>query len=164
MIHLDTFGNFFIPQKVMFDQFDFDQFDVFASFCPDFKVSNWQFFWKVITLQPKPVFSSNKKNFSGSLKLSSICCQMVNGPFFTTGQKPSVQLFFINKTIREECSTVVQLLAPKVLLDYLRPIITIHPSHPSVRHISLNELNRPDLSRLSVTSDDYQWLPVTSKD
>ena len=34
------------------------------------------------------------------------------------------------------------------------------PSHPSVCHIALNELNRPkiDLSRPPMTSNDYQWL------
>ena len=49
------------------------------------------------------------------------------------------------------------LLAPKVLLDYLRPMITIQPNPtPSiqpVRHKALNELNRPkiDLSQPKMT-------------
>ena len=55
------------------------------------------------------------------------------------------------------------LLTPKVLLDYLQPMITIqHPTHPSVWHIALNELNRHkiDLSWPLMTSNDYQWLPM----
>ena len=55
------------------------------------------------------------------------------------------------------------LLTLKVLLDYLQPMITIqHPTHPSVWHIALNELNRHkiDLSWPSMTSNDYQWLPM----
>ena len=39
------------------------------------------------------------------------------------------------------------LLAPKVLLEYLGPMIIIHPIHPSVRHIALNELNRPKIDQ-----------------
>ena len=42
-----------------------------------------------------------------------------------------------------------------------RPLIYDNQSHPiylSIRHIALNELNRPkiDLSRPSMTSNDYQ--------
>ena len=56
---------------------------------------------------------------------------------------------------------VLVLLASKVLLDYVRPTITIHPTNPiraSNRHIALNELNRPeiDLSRPPMTTNDYQ--------
>ena len=39
------------------------------------------------------------------------------------------------------CFPLAHLLAQKVLLDYLLPMITIQ-SHP-VRHIALNQLNRP---------------------
>ena len=44
------------------------------------------------------------------------------------------------------------LSAPKVLLDYLHPMGNIQPIHLSIRHIALNELNRPniDLSRPSM--------------
>ena len=54
----------------------------------------------------------------------------------------------------------VSLLAPEVLLDYQWPNLTIHPIHQShpIRHIALNEINRPkiDLSRPPMTSND--WL------
>ena len=62
---------------------------------------------------------------------------------------------------------IIHLLASKVLLDYLRPMITIQPI-PSVHPQSLfNLLNRPwtDLSRPPMTSNDpflnisgYFWL------
>ena len=57
-------------------------------------------------------------------------------------------------------------LAPKVHLDYLLPIPSIYPSHPSVSHIALNDLNRPeiDLSRPPMISNDLQWTPITSND
>ena len=50
-----------------------------------------------------------------------------------------------------------RLLAPKVLLDYLHPMITIqsHPTHPQSL---FNYLNRPliDLSQPPMTTNDYQ--------
>ena len=54
------------------------------------------------------------------------------------------------------------LLAPKVLLDYLRPMpmITIHPTQPNTIPQSLyNHLNRPRIDRV-----DLQWLPMTIND
>ena len=48
------------------------------------------------------------------------------------------------------------LLAPKVLLDYLRPMKTIHPTNPIPSSHPSNELDRPkiDLSRPPMTSND----------
>ena len=48
------------------------------------------------------------------------------------------------------------LLAPKVLLDYLWPMITIHPTNPIPQSL-FNHLNRPwiDLSPPPVISNDY---------
>ena len=58
-----------------------------------------------------------------------------------------------------------ELLAPKVLLDYQRPMITIPtPSTQPVRHIALNEPNRLniDLSRAPMTSNDLQPKQTSS--
>ena len=65
------------------------------------------------------------------------------------------------------------LLAPKMLLDNQRPMITI-PSNLSIPQSLFNHLNRPgidlrwppmtsnDLQWLPMTTDDYQWLPMTT--
>ena len=57
------------------------------------------------------------------------------------------------------------LLAPKVLLDYLRPMITIHPTNPIPQSL-FNHLNGPwiDLSRPPMTSNDLEWPQMTSND
>ena len=68
-------------------------------------------------------------------------------------------------------SYIYSLLAPKVLLDNLRPMITI-PSHPIHPQSLFYHLNRPwidlslsnDLQWPPITANDYQWLPMTTND
>ena len=58
-----------------------------------------------------------------------------------------------------KCIANNMFLAPKVLLDYLRPMITIqsHPFHPIPQSL-FNHLNRPwiGLRRPPMISNDYQ--------
>ena len=79
------------------------------------------------------------------------------------------------------------LLAPKVLLDCLRPMTTVHPSHPSIQshpstysceddlsiEIQSNQPNQSnhwppmssnDLLWPPMTFNDLQWPPMTSND
>ena len=55
--------------------------------------------------------------------------------------------------------TLRALIAPKVLSDYLRPMMTIHPTQPNPQSL-FNHLNRPWIvpSQPSMTTNDYRWL------
>ena len=75
-------------------------------------------------------------------------------------------------THRVQLQLLEFLLAPKVLLDYLRPMITIPSIRPSNPQRLFNHLL--DLSEstsndqwppmTSITSNDLQWPPMTSND
>ena len=71
------------------------------------------------------------------------------------------------KVLKTNLKMSLSLLAPKLLLEFLWPMITLQPTKPLKsfkQALDWSELTSNNLQWLPMTTDDYRWLPMTTND